>query len=395
MSGMVLAHTSPPHPSGSKQNCLRPDMPYQTGYTGWSGLDVGLFIAAGVLVTAGLYECNKALQTTHTPPIVPPAQGVHYVPSDISQYTGLNLAPQAPQAPAGVLLRRVSVPVGNNATTDWKVAESEIRIDQKDQRVCTKFYKSTESTDKTTSAEKTCKCSRDASDETRMTGGGQVSESDVEKVQDFCGNDVTSDVTNSRADEEEREDDVGSRTDETRPRRADFTQAEVLAVTACPVRHELSAATREAIGSTHHDTDKTDSEISMEEFLSEDVFFNSEQESASLSQPVPVSPRLQRKLRCAVLYAEWREDSQYCSPDDVTTNQKVRFSWFGQEDDHDLDDVSEVKIYCAVLEGVWREDGGLVENHVTRTAGGDDVMEPYYPGHGHRNSIQSGNENWI
>ncbi|KAI8508648.1 hypothetical protein Bbelb_137470 [Branchiostoma belcheri] len=359
-AGMVLAHTSP---SGSKQNCLRPDMPYQTGYTGWSGLDVGLFIAAGVLVTAGLYECNKALQTTHTPPIVPPAQGVHYVPSDISQYTGLNLGSE-PQAPSGVLLRSVSVPVGNNATTDWKVAGSEIRSDQKDQRVCTKFYKSTESTDKTTSAEKTCKCSRDASDEIRMTGGGQVSENDVEKVQDFCGNDVISD-------------------------------AEVLAVTACPVRHDLSAATREAIGSTHHATDKTDSEISMEEFLSQDVFFNSEQESASLSQPVPVSPRLQRKLRCAVLYAEWREDSQYCSPDDVTTNQKVRFSWFGQEDDHDLDDVSEVKIYCAVLEGVWREDGGLVENHVTRTAGGDDVMEPYYPGHGHRNSIQSGNENWI
>eukprot|EP00058_Branchiostoma_floridae_P017876 XP_002603365.1 hypothetical protein BRAFLDRAFT_80358 [Branchiostoma floridae] len=121
----------------------------------------------------------------------------------------------------------------------------------------------------------------------------------------------------------------------------------------------------------------------------------SDSESGHLSQHVPVSPRLQRKLRCAVLYADWREDSQFCHRDDVTTNQKVCFSWLGQKDDDDLDDVTEVKVNCAVLDGLWREECGLVENHVTSTTGGDDGMESYYPGHGHRNDIQSGNENWV
>eukprot|EP00058_Branchiostoma_floridae_P015032 XP_002600520.1 hypothetical protein BRAFLDRAFT_70107 [Branchiostoma floridae] len=60
-AGMVLVHTSPPHPSGSQQNCLRPDMPYKTGHADWSGLDLGLFIGAGVLVTAGLYELTSKL----------------------------------------------------------------------------------------------------------------------------------------------------------------------------------------------------------------------------------------------------------------------------------------------------------------------------------------------
>eukprot|EP00058_Branchiostoma_floridae_P017889 XP_002603378.1 hypothetical protein BRAFLDRAFT_80371 [Branchiostoma floridae] len=115
--------------------------------------------------------------------------------------------------------------------------------------------------------------------------------------------------------------------------------------------------------------DKTDTEISSEQFLSEGDF---DYESGHLSQHVPVSPRLKRKLRCAVLYADWREHSYFCHRDDVTTNQKVRFSWFRQEDDDDLDDVTEVKVYCAVLAGVWREECGLVENHVTSMTGSDD-----------------------
>ncbi|XP_078614287.1 uncharacterized protein LOC144883567 [Branchiostoma floridae x Branchiostoma japonicum] len=232
-------------------------------------------------------------------------------------------------------------------------------------------------------------------------GGGQVSEGNAEKDGNFCANDDTSDVTSgvintcslpNPADGENAGNDANSRWEETSPRRADFTEAEVITVTACPVRHELSAASREVIGSTPHVTDKTDTEISSEQFLSEGDF---DYESGHLSQHVPVSPRLRRKLRCAVLYADWREDSQFCHRDDVTTNQKVRFSWFGQEDDDDLYDVTEVKVYCAVLEGVWREECGLVVNHVTRMTGGDDDMESYYPGHGRRNGIQSGNENWV
>ncbi|CAH1244517.1 Hypp7330 [Branchiostoma lanceolatum] len=201
-----------------------------------------------------------------------------------------------------------------------------------------------------------------------------------------------------------------SRSGETRPRHADFTEAEVITVTACPVRHDFSGAARDVIGSTTDVTDKTDTEISPEDFLSKGDF---DHESGHLSREVPVSPRLQRMLRCAVLYADWREDSQFCYRDDVTdhdwredskiylrhdvtTNKKVRFSWFGQEDDDDdLDDVSDVRVYCAVLEGVWREEGELVENHVTSTTGGDDVMASYYPGHGRRNGIQSGNENLV
>ncbi|XP_066282659.1 uncharacterized protein [Branchiostoma lanceolatum] len=227
-------------------------------------------------------------------------------------------------------------------------------------------------------------------------GGGQSSEGNAGKDHDFCGDDVTSDVTKTcdvPPDGEDIEDDVRSRSGETRLRHADFTEAEVITVTACPIRHDFSGAAREVIGPATHVTDKTDTEISQEDFLSDGDFGH---ERGHLSQEVPVSPRLKRKLRCAVLYADWREDSQFCHRDDVTTNQKVRCSWFGEDDDDDdLDDVSAVKVYCAVLEGVWREEGGLVENHVTSTTGGDDVMESYYPGHGRRNGIQSGNENWV
>eukprot|EP00058_Branchiostoma_floridae_P017874 XP_002603363.1 hypothetical protein BRAFLDRAFT_80356 [Branchiostoma floridae] len=447
---MVRVHTSPPHPSGSQQNCLRPDMPYKTGHADWSGLDLGLFIGAGVLVTAGLYE-----------------------------------------TPAGVLCRSAAFLFGKN---DRKVALSEAsRGDKKDQRIFAQFVRSAERNEETTSTEEANQCPRDVSNETTtavgscrscedarqgsthcgrrpysfhrkqedvwrrrgqqgsvgrcceqergainiwyracssgcflcsltckpdlvkelMTsnsdisdqkstsacplGGGQVSEGNAEKGHGFCGDDVTSDFMNTcdlrdpadgknagndvmntcslpdPAGGENAGNDVISRSGETSPRRADFTEAEVITVTACPVRHELSAATREVIGSTPHVTDKTDTEISSEQFLSEGNL----------------------KLRCAVLYADWREDSQFCHRDDVTTNQKIRFSWFGQEDDDDLDDVTKVKVYCAVLEGVWREECGLVENHVTNTTGGDDDMESYYPGHGRRNGIQSGNKNWV
>ncbi|XP_035694096.1 uncharacterized protein LOC118428198 [Branchiostoma floridae] len=503
-AGMVLVHTSPPRPSGSQQNCLRPDMPYKTGHADWSGLDLGLFIGAGVLVTAGLYEHKRSL-ATHTPSEVPPFEGagVQYVPSVNSQYTGLNLVSLAPQTPAGVLCRSAAFPLGKN---DRKVAGSEASGgDKKDQQVFAQFGRPAETNEETTSTEEANKCPRDVSDETPtavgpvkmrdkalsavedvrtastesktsgdeadgrdikevfndavnkrgtpqclpdtktradhneadvssendvtasdddqgptielMTsnsdisdqkspsacplGGGQVSEGNVGKDHDFCGDDVTSDISTdvmntcslpNPADGENAGNDVISSSGETSPRRADFTEAEVITVTACPVRHELSAATREVIGSTPHVTDKTDTEISSEQFLSEGHF---DSESGHLSQHVPVSPRLQRKLRCAVFYADWREDSQFCHRDDVTTDQKVRFSWFGQEHDDDLDDVTEVKVYCAVLEGVWREECGLVENHVTNTTGGDDDMESYYPGHGRRNGIQSGNENWV
>ncbi|XP_078614302.1 uncharacterized protein LOC144883583 [Branchiostoma floridae x Branchiostoma japonicum] len=521
-AGMVLVHTSPPHPSGSQQNCLRPDMPYKTDHADWSGLDLGLFIGAGVLVTAGLYE-HKRAQTTHTPSEVPPAQGVQYVPSralassnffpalvpsDNSQYTGLNLVPLAPRTPAGVLCRSAAFPLDKNDRADRKVAGSEAsRGDKKDQQVFAQSGRPAEINEETTSTatEEANKYPRDVSDETPTAvgpvkmrdkalstakdvhatsfeskktsgdavdgmdnkevfngavdrkgtpqsppntkerpdneaavssendvtvcdddkgpikelktsnsdisdqkspsacplGGGQVSEGNAGKDHDFCGYDVTSDGTTDvmntcdlpdPADGENAGNDFISRSGETSPRRADFTEAEVITVTACPVRHELSAATREVIGSTPHVTDKTDTEISQEQFLSKGDF---DSESGHLSQHVPVSPRLQRKLRCAVLYADWREDSQFCHRDDVTTNHRVRFSWFGQEDEDDLDDVTEVKVFCAVLEGVWREECGLVQNHVTSTTGGDDDMESYYPGHGRRNGIQSGNENWV
>eukprot|EP00058_Branchiostoma_floridae_P017891 XP_002603380.1 hypothetical protein BRAFLDRAFT_80373 [Branchiostoma floridae] len=524
-AGMVLVHTSQLHPSGSQQNCLRPDMPYKTGHADWSGLDLGLFIGAGVLVTAGLYEQKKA-EATHTPSEVPPVQGVQYVPSDNSQYTGLNLVPLAPQTPAGVLCRSAAFPLGKNDKADRDEAGSEAsRGDKKDQQVFAQFGRPAETNEETTSTEEVNKCPRDVSDETPTVvgpmkmrdkalstaedvrtasidtkktfgdevdgednrevlnnavikrgttqcppntkervdhneadvssendvtecdddqgpfkevktsnsdisdqkspsvcplGGGQVSEGNAGNSHGFCEDDVpcgvTSDVMNTcdlpdPADGENAGNDVMntcdlpdpsggenagndviSRSGETSPRRADFTEAEVITVTACPVRHELSAATREVIGSTPHVTDKTDTEISSEQFLYEG---DSDSESGHLSQHVPVSPRLQRKLRCAVLYADWREDSQFCRRDDVTTNQKVRFSWFGQEDDDDLDDVTEVKVYCAVLEGVWREECGLVENHVTSTTGGDNDMESYFPGHGRRNGIQSGNEDWV
>eukprot|EP00058_Branchiostoma_floridae_P017884 XP_002603373.1 hypothetical protein BRAFLDRAFT_80366 [Branchiostoma floridae] len=104
--------------------------------------------------------------------------------------------------------------------------------------------------------------------------GSQVSEGNAEKGHGFCGDDVTSDFMNTcdlrdPADGENAGNDVISRSGETSPRRADFTEAEVITVTACPVRHELSAATREVIGSTPHVTDKTDTEICSEVFLSE------------------------------------------------------------------------------------------------------------------------------
>ncbi|XP_078613335.1 uncharacterized protein LOC144883021 [Branchiostoma floridae x Branchiostoma japonicum] len=462
-------------------------MPYKTGHADWSGLDLGLFIGAGVLVTAGLYEHNKA-QAMHTPSEVPRAQGVQYVPSVNRQYTGLNLVPLAPQTPAGVLCRSAAFPLGKNDRADRKEAGSEAsRGDKKDQEVFAQFGRPAERNEETISTEEANKCPRDVSDETPtavgpvkmrdkalstkedvrtasteskktskdavdgednkvfdnavnkrgtsqclsnrkekadqneadvssendvtvcdddqglvkelMTsnsdisyqkspsacplGGGQVSEGNAGKDHYCYGNDATSDVTTDvintcsvpdpadgenagndvmntcslldPADGENAGNDVIDRFGETSPRRADFTEAEVFTVTACPVRHELSAATREVIGSTPHDTDKTDTEISSEQFLFEGDF---DYESGHLSQHVPVSPRLQRKLRCAVLYADWREDSQFCHRDDVTTNQKVRFSWFGQEDDDDIDDVTEVKVYCAVLEGVWREESG-------------------------------------
>eukprot|EP00058_Branchiostoma_floridae_P015036 XP_002600524.1 hypothetical protein BRAFLDRAFT_70103 [Branchiostoma floridae] len=485
-AGMVRVHTSPPRPSGSQQNCLRPDMPYKTGHADWSGLDLGLFIGAGVLVTAGLYEHKKA-EVTHTPSEVPPVQGVQYVPSVNSQYTGLNLVPLAPYTPAGVLCRSAAFPFETNDVADKKVAVTEAnRGDKKAQQVFAQFGRSAERNEETTSTEEANKCPRDVSDETPTAvgpvkmrdkalstaedvrtasteskktsgdavdedavnkrgegssvgtpeflphtkkmanynetavssendvtvcgddqgpakelltsnsdighqkspsacslGGGQVSEGNAGKDHEFCVDDDTSNVTNdimhtcslpATSDGENAGNYVISRWGETSPRRADFTEAEVITVTACPVRHELSAATREVIGSTPHVTDKTDTEISSEQFLSEGHF---DYESGHLSQHVPVNPRLQRKLRCAVLYADWREDSQFCLRDDVTTNLRIRFSWFGQEDDDDLFDVTEVKVYYTVLEGVRREECGLVENHVTSMTSDDDDMESY------------------
>eukprot|EP00058_Branchiostoma_floridae_P018058 XP_002603547.1 hypothetical protein BRAFLDRAFT_79080 [Branchiostoma floridae] len=122
--GMILAHTSTPHPSGSQQNCLRPDIPYRTGHADWSGLDLGLFIGAGIFVTAGMNE-NKGAEVSHTPSEVPPAQGVRYVPSGNSQYTGLNLVPLAPHTPAGVLCRSAAFPLGKNYRANKKVVGSE------------------------------------------------------------------------------------------------------------------------------------------------------------------------------------------------------------------------------------------------------------------------------
>eukprot|EP00058_Branchiostoma_floridae_P015034 XP_002600522.1 hypothetical protein BRAFLDRAFT_70105 [Branchiostoma floridae] len=325
-AGMVLVHTSARHPSGSQQNCLRPDMPYKTGHADWSGLDLGLFIGAGVLVTAGLYEHKRAqLQATYTPSEVPPVQGVQYVQSVNSQYTGLNLVPLGPQTPAEVLCRSAAFPLGENDRVDRKVAGSEASGGgKKNQQVFAQFGRPAERNEETTSTEEANKCPRDVSDETptavgpvkmrdkalstakdvrtasteskKTSGdavdgednkvfdnavnkrGGQVSEGNAGKDNDFCGDDDNSDVTNDvmntcglpdPADGENAGNDVISRSGETSPRRADFTEAEVITVTACPVRHELSAATREVIGSTPHVTDKTDTEISSEQFLPE------------------------------------------------------------------------------------------------------------------------------
>ncbi|XP_078613986.1 uncharacterized protein LOC144883374 [Branchiostoma floridae x Branchiostoma japonicum] len=350
-------------------------MPYKTGHADWSGLDLGLFIGTGVLVTAGLYEHKKA-HATHTPSKVSPDQGVQYVPSVNSQYTGLNLVPLAPQTPAGVLCRSAAFPLGKKNSTDRKVAGSEASTgNRNDQQFFAQFVRPAERNEETTSTEEANKCPRDVSDETPTAvgpvkmrdkalstaedvrtasteskktsgdavdggdkkevsndavnktgtpqrppntkeranhneadvssendvtvcdddqgpavkekspsacplGGGQVSEGNVGKNHDFCGDnitcDVTSDVINTcelpdPSDGENAGNDVISRSTsgETSPRRADFTEAEVITVTACPVRHELSAATREVIGSTPHVTDKTDTEISSEEFLFE------------------------------------------------------------------------------------------------------------------------------
>ncbi|CAH1271205.1 Hypp4602 [Branchiostoma lanceolatum] len=131
---LALVHTSSPPPSGSKQNCLRPDMPHRTDHGTWSGLDLGLFIGAGLLVTAGLFEQKRTQQTTHTPSdvLVPP---LHYVPSDVSQYTGLNLVPKAPQTSAGVLFRSAIISLEKNDKADRNVAGSEATAgNQKDQR---------------------------------------------------------------------------------------------------------------------------------------------------------------------------------------------------------------------------------------------------------------------
>eukprot|EP00058_Branchiostoma_floridae_P017865 XP_002603354.1 hypothetical protein BRAFLDRAFT_80347 [Branchiostoma floridae] len=339
-----------PQPSGSQQNCLRPDMPYKTGHADWSGLDLGLFIGAGVLVTAGLYET--------------------------SQYTGLNLVPLAPHTLAGVLCRSAAFPLGKNGS-------DACRGDKKDQHVFAQFgtaqcppntTKRTDHNNAAVSSENdVTECdddqdlvkelitpNSDISDQKSPSscplGGGQVSEGNAGKHHGFCGDDVTSNVTTDimhtcglpdHTEGENAGNDVISRWRETSSRRADFTEAEVITVTACSVRHELSAATRAVIGSTPHATDKTDSEINSEQFLSKFLDY----ESGHLSKHVPVSPRLQRKLRCAVLYADWREDSQFCHRDDVTTKQKVRFSPFGQQNTDYLDDVTEVRVYCAVLEG--------------------------------------------
>eukprot|EP00058_Branchiostoma_floridae_P017872 XP_002603361.1 hypothetical protein BRAFLDRAFT_80354 [Branchiostoma floridae] len=459
-AGMVLVHTSPPHPSGSQQNCLRPDMPYKTGHADWSGLDLGLFIGAGVLVTAGLYE-HKRAQATHTPSEVPPDQGVQYVPSVNSQYTGLNLVPLAPQTPAGMLCRSAAFPLGKNDNADRKVSECKAsRDDKKDQQVFAQFGRPAETNEETTSTEEANKCSRDVSDET-PTAVGPV------KMRDkalFTAEDVrtasteskktSEDVVDGKDNKEVLEDAVNKRGTAQCPlnttERTDHNNAAVSSendVTECdddqgPVTDLMTS------NSDISDQKSTSacplgggqvSEGNAEKghgFCGDDVtsdFMNtcdlrdpadgknagndvmntcslpdpaggenagnnvisSDYESGHLSQHVPVSPRLQRKLRCAVLYADWREDSQFCHRDDVTTNQKIRFSWFGQEDDDDLDDVTKVKVYCAVLEGVWIEECGLVENHVTNTTGGDDDMESYYPGHGRKNGIQSGNKNWV
>eukprot|EP00058_Branchiostoma_floridae_P017867 XP_002603356.1 hypothetical protein BRAFLDRAFT_80349 [Branchiostoma floridae] len=399
----------------------------KTGHADWSGLDLGLFIGAGVLVTAGLYE-----------------------------------------TPAGVLCRSAAFPFGKNDRADWP-RERQVGVTRKNSKSSPSLMRdkalSTAEDVRTASAESkktpgdvvdedavnkrgegssvgtpqslpntkgsadhnkagvssendvtVCDDDQGPAKEMMMSnsdisdqkspsacslGGGQVSEGNAGKDHEFCVDDDTSDVTNdimhtcslpATSDGENAGNDVISRWEETSPRRADFTEAEVITVTACPVRHELSAATREVIGSTPHGTEKTDTEISSEQFLSEGHF---DYESGHLSQHVTVSPRLERKLRCAVLYADWREDSQFCHRDDVTTNLRVRFSWFGQEDDDDLFDVTEVKVYYAVLEGVWREECGLVEKHVTSMTSDDDDMESYYPGHGRRNGIQSGNENLV
>eukprot|EP00058_Branchiostoma_floridae_P017881 XP_002603370.1 hypothetical protein BRAFLDRAFT_80363 [Branchiostoma floridae] len=480
-TGVVLVHTAPTHPSGSQQNCLRPDMGYKTGHADWSGLDLGLFIGAGVLITAGLYE-HKRAQATHTPSEVPPDRGVQYVPSVNSQYTGLNLVPLAPQTPAGVLCRSATFPLGKNDNADRKVSECKAsRGDKKDQQVFAQFGRPAVRNEETTSTEEDNKCPRDVSDETPtvvspvkmrdkalstaedvrtasteskktsgdavdegenkemfndavskgespmqsspptkeradhdkaavssendvtmcdddqgpakelMTsnsdisdqrspsvcplGGGQVSEGNAEKGHDLCGDDITSDVTN----------DVMNTCD-----LPDHTDGEKAG------NDVISMSERQVLGALTSQRQKSSQSRHVPFGTSLALLHESDYESGHLSQHVPVCPRLQRKLRFAVLYADWREHSHFRHRHDVTTNQKVRFSWFGQEDayDDELDDVTEVKVYCAVLAGVWREECGLVENQVTNTTGGDDGTESYYPGHGRRNGIHSGNENW-
>ncbi|CAH1271203.1 Hypp4600 [Branchiostoma lanceolatum] len=137
----------------------------------WSGLDLGLFIGAGLLVTAGLLEQKRTQQTTHTPSdvLVPP---VHYVPSDVSQYTGLNLVPKAPQTSAGVLFRSAIISLEKNDKADRNVAGSEATAgNQKDQRVVAQFGRPAEIADKTTSVEKAFEFPRDVSDETPTAVG--------------------------------------------------------------------------------------------------------------------------------------------------------------------------------------------------------------------------------
>eukprot|EP00058_Branchiostoma_floridae_P017878 XP_002603367.1 hypothetical protein BRAFLDRAFT_80360 [Branchiostoma floridae] len=270
-------------------------MPYKTGHADWSGLDLGLFIGAGVLVTAGLYE-----------------------------------------TPVGVLCRSAAFLLGMNDRADRKVARSEATIgDNKDEQVFAQFGRPAETNEETTSTEEANKCPRDVSDETPTAVG--------------------------------------------------------------PVKmRDKALSTAEDVRSSSTEIEKTSGDAvdggDNEEVLEDAVNKRGERDHVL---HVPVSPRLQRKLRCAVLYADWQEDSQFCLRDDAMTNQRVRFSWFGQEDEDDIDDVTEVKVYCAVLEGVWREEFGLVENHVTNMTGGDNDMDTYYPGHGRRNDIQSVNENWV
>eukprot|EP00058_Branchiostoma_floridae_P017870 XP_002603359.1 hypothetical protein BRAFLDRAFT_80352 [Branchiostoma floridae] len=80
---MVLVHTSPPHPSGSQQNCFRPDMPYKTGHAEWSGLDLGSSSGRASLSLPG---CMRNEETTST-------EEANKCPRDVSDETHTAVGP--------------------------------------------------------------------------------------------------------------------------------------------------------------------------------------------------------------------------------------------------------------------------------------------------------------